>query len=1008
MSQEKPIHLSIEVKSSDGTPIQIASLKINNKEFVSLEQSINQNSDKTSDSILSDPVIVASTTLASSSHRDPKIDEEKEDVATSKANIDPTDDCNTLEEFGGNSFYRSFWGKLNYKPLDNKTSLVTYIGNEDVFDQEFIGKWLEPSRIHKCSHEFPQKGRNYFPSAIAVVYSRVLEVRDGKNLIVDFLYNGGSIESPIESTNQDGTFFFDNKFSIEAWGSSLNRKSNLVAKSGQVYGCLGFPKISIGPDSTLNFRWTGEGDRPAIHLMLSDAFTGDEHGRGEAMPESFKETFGENLRIFDLPGKGRVEIDFNWQLLPPTYSQKVVQYGVPTGVVFYDGASLSSQFGLKRFSNFDQFRIRNQMNKALGFTRVGVTCSMPNQGYCNGGGIHDGSDVTEFCTYRFEGDWFARDPNNMKARTSGGLRLEWIGKSPESPGRFVELESQKAFEFKNLRLRFLSNSEVEVDSPEFTWYHLACQEWTGGTSTGSEFTYIEIQGKRIGLNSNGDFWLTNGENDLEGRSFRSRTVKIFDKIPTRGDLIRQDLRNLKECGLIGKISETRFEVWGWAIQSGDQFSYGGEIFTVKSAERKWKTWEQFAVQNSLTDDRFKRGDRRITYTELTLDKPVTDSLVLIQFKVEKSQLQELLDGNFRESCKAGWGIGDEAPGHLMYIDYNVNLILKNVEIHGMIRSTSRPLWSETTRPHSGFIDSISVNALGSQIWKKGDKLWLVHPESSKMQQVELLENFNGNRGDVKILPLTLSQEFPQDSVLVGLFSLASESRFEQVKFIKEDLSPCYSERIDYRPQGLRLRQLLTNDSSKRVQIIGGRICWYSNLDNRFEPEVEFSQRPLLVNTKSVVPMILNPIVGDKNGIIFGYQTKEVGKEEFFIAYRIVVSSGKSIDLSKSVLGADLYLEGNGELILDQLSSKNYIDNNRDSGVGFNLVVQDKFRKSESLVLKGKGGRVGLMVNSPYPIGDLKIDFQNWELRPGLFNGAGFQSAQNQNDPKYSEFIRISK
>ena len=277
-----------------------------------------------------------------------------------------------------------------------------------------------------------------------------------------------------------------------------------------------------------------------------------------------------------------------------------------------------------------------------------------------------------------------------------------------------------------------------------------------------------------------------------------------------------------------------------------------------------------------------------------------------------------------------------------------------------------------------------------------------------MQQVELSENFNGNQGDVKILPLTLLQEFPQNSVLVGLFSLASESRFEHIKFIKEDLSPCYSERIDYRPQGLRLRQLLTNDSSKRVQIIGGRISWYSNLENRFEPEVEFSERPLLVNTKSVVPMILNPIIRDKKGVVFGYQSKEAGKEEFFISYRIVVSPGKSIDLSNSMLGADLYLEGNGELILDQLSSKNYIDNNRDSGVGFSLVVQDKFQKSESLVLKGKGGRVGLMVNSPYPIGVLKIDFQNWELRPGLFNGAGFQSAQNQNDPRYSEFIRISK
>lgn len=1010
MSQEKPLHLSIELKSQDGIPVKIASLKINGEEFLPKEIAVD------SDPIALDnphnplpEVVIAAVTALTPSNSDSSTTEPKpQNPAPAMENLVVDGNSNTLEEFGGNAFYRQFWGKLSYNSIDDKRSLVSYQGNEDVFDPSFVGKWLEPSRIHKCSHLYPSSGRNYFPSALAVVYSRVLEVRDGKNLIVDFSYNGGSFSTPSQVTDQDGTFFFDNKFAIEAWASSVNRKINLIAKSGQIYGCLGFPKISVAPDSVLNFKWSGEGERPAIHLMVSDGFTGDEHGTGEKMPESYKETFGENVKIFDLPGSGRVDIDFDWQLLPPTYAQKVVQYGVPNGVIFFDGAALSTQYGLKRFSNFDQFRIKNQMIKGLGFARPGVSCSMPNQGYCNGGGIHDGTDVKEFCTYRFEGDWFARDPNNMKARTSGGLKLEWVGKSAESPGRFVELESQKAFKFENIKLKFISNIEIELDSPDFTWFHLACQEWTGGTSTGSEYTYIEVEGKRIGLNTNGDFWLINGEGDLTGQSFSSKRVRLFDKIPLAGNVIKFDLQNLKECGLIGMISETRFEVWGWVIQPEDQLSYGGEIFTVKSTERKWKTWDQFASQNSLTDPRLKRGDRRITYTEITLDRPVRGSLNSLQFRIEKSVCQGFLDGQAREGCKAGWGIGNEAPGHLMYIDYNVNLILQNVNIHGMIRSTARPLWAETTKSHSGSIDSISVNNLGAQIWNKGNKLLLAHPESGKLQQVELSENFNGNRGEVKILPVNLTVEFPQDSLLVGMFSLASEARFEHVRFINEDLSPCYSERIDYRPQGLRLRQLLTNDSSKRVQIKGGRISWYSNLENRFEPEIEFSEIPQLVNTKSAVSVLLNPVVKDNKGIHFGYQFKESGKEEWFIAYRVVVSKGKSIDLSNSVLGADLYFEGNGEFILDHLVSKNYIDNNRDTGVGFSMVIQDKFQRSESLLLRGKSGKVGMMVNSAYSIGVLKIDFQNWELRPGLFNGGGFQSAQNQNDPRYSEFIKISK
>jgi hypothetical protein len=180
------------------------------------------------------------------------------------------------------------------------------------------------------------------------------------------------------------------------------------------------------------------------------------------------------------------------------------------------------------------------------------------------------------------------------------------------------------------------------------------------------------------------------------------------------------------------------------------------------------------------------------------------------------------------------------------------------------------------------------------------------------------------------------------------------------------------------------------------------------MENRFEPEIEFSKKPHLVNTKSVVPVILNPIIKDKQGIFFGFQRKESGKEELFLTNRLVVTDGKTVDISNSILGADLYLEGNGEFILDQVVSNNYIDNKRDTGYGFSIVVQDRFKKTNSLVMRGKGGKAGMMINSPYAIGVLKIDFQNWDLKPALFNGGGFQSQQNQGDPRYSEFVKILK
>ncbi|PZX56487.1 hypothetical protein [Algoriphagus chordae] len=1012
MSQQKPIKLSIQIESEDGAPINIKSIQINDQVFVPENQDDEYSPDTEDEEKVSIDIPLATTAIVPevlelNTEGQHTIPVESVPQTQAQKPLQPSADFNTLEEFGGNSFYRMFWGKLSYTKLNDSQTTVSYEGGEDVFDASFVGKWLEPSRIHKCALDFPETGRNYFPGALAVVYSRVIEVIDGKHLIVDFAYNGGNASSPKTATNQDGIFFFDNKLAINSWSGAAMRKDVLKANAGQIYACLGMPRINVKQDSTLNFAGISGAEQPAIHLMMSDAFNGDKDGKGEGVLISFKETFGENYVFFDLPSQGKVSIDFDWQFIPPTYSQKVVQYGVPDCYFFYDKAAYSQQYGLKRVSNKNQFRIRDAMKKALGFVRPGVAFSMPNQGYCNGGGIHDGREIKEFCTYRFEGNWLGKNPNNMKARTSGGLRVEWIGESKENPGNFIEMESLKAYRFDELKFKFLSNASLEVDDPNFTWYHLASQEWTGGNSTGYEASSLRVNGKTIGLNTNGDFWLVYGDEDVASRGLSAHRLSFFDKIPKPGDIISQDLQDIKKNSLIAKLSDTNFEVWGWAIQEGDQLSYAGKNFTVKKTERKWKTWEQFAAQYSNPPERLKRADRKITYTEIELNQPVSASLAELEFQVVKGGLTACLDGKEISGCSAVWNFGNDAPGHLMYIDYNVNLIMKDVRIHGMIRSTSKPLWAETSTALSGNISSIPVGPLGATIWKRGDKLQLADPESGLVTEVELITDFSGNAGKLLIKPIKLSGEFPAQSILTALYSLCQEASFENVNFVEEDLRPCYSERIDYRPQGLRLRQMITKNDSCRVKINGGRISWYSNLDNRFEPEVEITNHPHMINPKSVVPVLLNPVVSDKKGIHFGYQYKQAGEAEIFVLSRVVVRDGKEIDLSNSVLGSDLYLEGNGDIVLNGLKSENFIDNGRDTGVGFNLVVQDKFMATKSLELKGQNGKAGLMVNTAYPTGALKIDFKKWELIPALFNNEGFQSKQNKNDARYSDFVKIS-
>jgi hypothetical protein len=85
---------------------------------------------------------------------------------------------------------------------------------------------------------------------------------------------------------------------------------------------------------------------------------------------------------------------------------------------------------------------------------------------------------------------------------------------------------------------------------------------TGGTSTGSEAKSLIVDGKTIGLNSNGGFWLLYGDEDVETCGLSGNRINLFDKIPSPGDIISHDLGDLHKNGIIGKAAPNRFEIWG--------------------------------------------------------------------------------------------------------------------------------------------------------------------------------------------------------------------------------------------------------------------------------------------------------------------------------------------------------------------------------------------------------------------------------------------------------------
>jgi len=256
---------------------------------------------------------------------------------------------------------------------------------------------------------------------------------------------------------------------------------------------------------------------------------------------------------------------------------------------------------------------------------------------------------------------------------------------------------------------------------------------------------------------------------------------------------------LRKNGLIGKAAPNRFKVWGWAVLKDDLLSFEGKSYGVKSAQRKWKTWEQFSVQYASPERRLLCSDRRISYTEIKLDQAINADFNQIQFEVVKGSLAHLLDGKEVGGCTVFWSFGNYSPGHLMYTDYNVKLVMKNVQIHGLIRSTSRPICANTTTALTGSISRIPIDGLGASIRKTGDRLQLAHPESGIAQEVELILSYGGNGSVILIKPIQLLYDFPVDSIVTAFHCLPSEARFENVNFVKEDLSPSYSQRIDYRP-----------------------------------------------------------------------------------------------------------------------------------------------------------------------------------------------------------------
>lgn len=172
----------------------------------------------------------------------------------------------TLEQFGGDGYYKRFDSKLNYQALGNGTTRITYTGTENVFDSNDLDKSFCGLFANK-NPATPQAGNInlFFPEIEGTRYCKIILVENSKNIIVDFEFN-------LVKTNWLGYIFHDNsKAFSDVIDSIINTDHNEIRfLPNKTYV---IPEVSnkLLPDKDI-YIWTGTSQKARVKLGYEDYF----------------------------------------------------------------------------------------------------------------------------------------------------------------------------------------------------------------------------------------------------------------------------------------------------------------------------------------------------------------------------------------------------------------------------------------------------------------------------------------------------------------------------------------------------------------------------------------------------------------------------------------------------------------------------------------------------------------------------------------------------------------
>lgn len=673
-------------------------------------------------------------------------------TSTSTTKAPSPSDFLTIEDFGGQAYYKRFDGGLNYKSLGNGTTQITYTGTDINFTAEDLNKSFCGLFANR-NPEFVDYAKidEYYPGIVGSRYSKVIQVIDSKNIIVDFEYN-------LNVQNGKGYVFFDNS---KAWDTLLNTyigsstKSNIRLKEHlsplDVYVIPQFSTKRMPTNKEFQIS-TFTSNHARIKIGLEDYFQWGGSGRNNT---NFKRIYQQGKFMFDPNVSNYNWISNNVYWMPP--HRRYPEAESFTFQFFGTLGSLGNQSRIIAIVNNKALEEQREMqgkitsetfvSTGIGFVYAGGTYTG------NGSNIND--DVQNYI-YLLTQDYEHKGPGFMDLKANDGGGLYFV-----SENTYTDFIPEDKFNppYFYCKSRFTKNYDgldpamkTKTYFPEFifeiadgnSWYQVNNLFWNEGWGNASNAVQIgrfvfwvpkaawwkNIYAKWYNRGEGAPVWSTKGFDIFSGKKVMlnhiARTGKTYtfgrhyttDRIanPPIKQLLPNQIRSSINWSLIlqkriddiDPVKDIPANCFPMELQPGDQFKivgYGDEIWTVTQNNRgDFPNWVDEITFWNGNDTNYSQLP--YNFTVHTLDKALPTNLPpTFELTMIRSCAEELIDGTVRDSVaidKSNIGapinintkLGDPGVlasnpfGHVSYNHQEITMWAKNFDHNGYYRQSN--------------------------------------------------------------------------------------------------------------------------------------------------------------------------------------------------------------------------------------------------------------------------------------------------------------------------------